>query len=616
MPILKTVLKTTCALMFGGFFTAAALPAAAQELTPVHGMAMHGETKYGPDFKHFDYVNPDAPKGGAIRLAGFGSFDDFNGFIPKGEAANGLGLMYDSLLSASADEAFSKYGLLAESFEVPADRAWITFHIRPEAKWHDGQPVTADDVKWTFETLVSQGDPSYRYYYADVDTVEILSERSVKFTFKTNQNPELPLIIGQLTILPKHYWQDRDFTKTTLEPPLGSGPYKIKSFDTGRSITYERVQDYWGATVPVNVGYNNFDEIRYEYFRDGNVTVEALKGGAIDYRAENISKTWATAYDIPEVANGQLVKEEVAHNRPQGMQGFIFNTRRALFQDPRVRQALAYAFDFEWSNKNLFYGQYKRTRSFFDNSELAATGLPSAEELEILEPYRSRIPDEVFTAEYNPPATKGDGRIRSNLREADRLLKDAGWIIQGKKRVHKDSGQELTFEIMLVQPSTERIVLPYAKNLERLGVTLNVRTVDASQYIERMRKFDFDMMTQVIAQSMSPGNEQRGFWGSQAADTPGSSNLIGIKDPVVDELVDKIIAAPSREDLIVRVRALDRVLQWGHYLVPNFHLSYDRLVYWNKFSRPGVVPTRGTQMMTWWFDDAKAAKLAAAKSGQ
>jgi len=580
---------------------------------PVHAIAMHGSPKYGPDFKNFDYVNPNAPKGGTVRYGSMGSFDSFNGFISKGETADGLSNIYDSLLTSSADEAFSAYGLLAQSIEMPDDRSWVIFHLRPEARWQDGQPVTAEDVKWTFETLTSKGAPAFRFYYADVEKVEILDPLSVKFSFKTNENRELPLIIGQMSILPKHYWENRDFSKTTLEPPLGSGPYKIGKFTTGRSISYTQVADYWGRNLPVNVGRNNFATLRYEYFRDGSITVEALKGGAIDFRAENNSKIWATAYDIEAVKNGLLVKETVGHQRPQGMQGFAFNIRKPMFKDPRVRQALGYAFDFEWSNKNLFYGQYTRTRSYFDNSELAATGLPSADELKILEPYRDQLPEQVFTAEYNPPATKGDGRIRNNLKEADRLLKEAGWVIKGKQRVNTATGEALEFEILLVQPALERIVLPFSKNLQRLGVAMRVRTVDPAQYIERRRRFDFDMMTISVGQSMSPGNEQRGYWSSDAADTEGSSNLIGIKSPVVDALVEKLIVAPTREDLVTRVRALDRVLVWGNYLVPNFHISYDRLIYWNKFSRPKTVPMQGTQIDTWWYDDAKASALATAQ---
>ncbi len=607
MPSLKTAAIAAALSLF-----AVALPTWAEDVKPTHAIAMHGEPKYGPDFKHFDYVNPNAPKGGTIRFGAIGSFDSFNGFISKGEAASGLGVLYDTLMIPTMDEPFTKYGLLAESIEVPEDRSWITFHLRPEARWHDGKPITAEDVKWTFETLITKGAPSNRFYYADVDKAEILGERSVKFTFKTNQNRELPLILGQMAVLPKHYWETRDFEKTTLEPPLGSGAYKLDRFETGRSVTYKRFADYWGRDLPINAGINNFDEIRYEYFRDAHVIVEAFKGGAIDYRLENNSKIWATAYNIPEVEAGQLMKEEIGHQNPQGMQGFVFNTRRDIFKDPRVREALGYGMDFEWSNRNLFYGQYSRTRSYFDNSELAATGLPGANELKVLEKYRDRIPDQVFTQEYNPPATKGDGRIRANLRVADTLLKEAGWVIQGKERVNEATGQKLAFEVLLVQPAFERIVLPYAKNLERLGVDVRVRTVDTSQYIERIRSFDYDMLVFSWGQSQSPGNEQRGFWGSEAAVTSGSRNLIGISDPVIDELIEAVIAAPTREDLITHVRALDRVLQWGHYVVPHWHIPYDRTLYWNKFSRPAITPMKGTSTGLWWFDEAKAAKLEAA----
>jgi len=593
--------------------TCASAPAQAVERT--HAIAMHGQPKYGPDFKHFDYVNPDAPKGGMIRFGSQGSFDSFNGFISKGEAADGIGSIYDSLLTSSLDEPFSEYGLLAESMEIPEDRSWITFHLRAQAKWHDGQPITAEDVKWTFETLIEKGDPSFRFYYADVAKVDVLDERTVKFTFSNNENRELPLILGQMAILPKHYWEKRDFAQTTLEPPLGSGSYKIKSFEPGRTIVYERVDDYWGRDLPVNIGQSNFGEIRYEYFRDGAVVVEALKGGAIDWRLENNSKIWATGYDMPEVKSGMLMKENIGHENPQGMQGFVYNIRRDVFKDPRVREALAYAMDFEWSNKNLFYGQYTRSRSYFDNSELAATGLPSAEEVKLLEPLRDQIPTRTFTEEYNPPATKGDGRIRSNLRKADQLLKDAGWEIQGKTRVNKTTGQALAFEVLLIQPAFERITLPFTKNLERLGVQASVRTIDTAQYIERLRSFDFDMIVGSWGQSQSPGNEQRGYWGSDAAASDGSRNWIGIANPAIDQLIEKIINAPDRDALVTRVRALDRVLQWGHYVVPHWHIPYDRIVYWNKFSRPKVTPMKGTSSSLWWFDEAKAAKFAAARNG-
>ncbi|MBF0249776.1 MAG: ABC transporter substrate-binding protein [Alphaproteobacteria bacterium] len=588
-------------------------PALAGDAPSRHGLAMHGTVKYGPDFKHFDYVNPDAPKGGTIRYGAEASFDSLNGFIAKGESAAGLGMLYDSLLASSADEPFSAYGLLAERFEMPDDRSWVTFHLRPEARWHDGKPVTAEDVKWTFETLTTKGDPSYRFYYADVDRVEVVDERTVTFVFKPTENRELPLIVGQMSILPKHYWDGRDFERTTLEPPLGSGAYRIATFEAGQFIEYERVGDYWGRGVPVNVGMNNFARIRYDYFRDANVLVEGFKGGVIDFRAENNSKIWATGYDMPEIERGMLKKETIGHQRPQGMQGYVFNTRRDQFNDPRVRQALAHAFDFEWSNKNLFYGQYTRSRSYFDNSELAATGLPSAAELEILEPYRGRVPDDVFTKAYAPPATDGDGRIRANLKIADDLLKAAGWTIKGKDRVNETTGQTLAFEILLVSPAFERITLPYVKNLERLGVQARVRTIDSAQYIERVRTFDFDMLVTSWGQSLSPGNEQRNFWGSSSAVEPGGRNYAGIRDAVVDELVEKVISAPDREALVNRVRALDRVLQWGHYVVPHWHIPYDRVIYWNKFSRPETVPMQGAQIGAWWYDETKAQALAKAR---
>ncbi len=580
---------------------------------PRHGLAMHGETKYGPDFKHFDYVNPNAPKGGDVKLATTGSFDSFNGFIIKGEAAAGIGGIYDTLLVSSADEAFTEYGLLAETVETPQDRSWVQFVLRKEARWHDGKPITADDVIWTFNTLIEKGQPFYRFYYGSIERAEKIDERTVKFTFKPGENRELPLIMGQIAVLPKHYWQDRDFSKTTLKPPLGSGAYKIDSFEPGRFVKYKRVADYWGRNLPVNVGKDNFDTMRYDYYRDATVQVEAFKAGEFDFRSENASKSWATAYDFPALDKGLVIKEEIRHNRGAGMQGYIYNTRRVLFSDPKVRQALAYAFDFEWSNRNLFYSQYKRTRSYFDNSELTAKGLPGADELAILTPYRGRIPDEVFTAEYNPPRTKGDGRIRTNLKAGDALLKEAGWIIKDKKRVHSETGQVLEFEIMLVSPTLERVTLPMIKNLERLGVKARVRTVDTAQYLRRLETFDFDVITFVFGQSLSPGNEQRGYWGGEAAGQNGSRNFIGIKDPVIDELVEKLIAAPDRKSLIAHTRALDRVLQWGHYVIPHWHLDYDRLVFWNKFQRPETTPLRGVQFSTWWVNTQSADKTEQAQ---
>ena len=606
MKRIVTVLLSVPLLLVGTFTVLA---------QPQHGLAMHGEPKYAPDFKHFNYVNPDAPKGGDVKLASTGSFDSFNHAIIKGEAAAGIGGIYDALLTSSADEAFTEYGLLAESVETPEDRSWVQFVLRKEARWHDGQPVTADDVIWTFNTLVEKGQPFYRYYYASVEKAEKIDARTVRFTFKPGENRELPLIMGQLAVLPKHYWQGRDFTKTTLEPPLGSGPYKVDSFEAGRFVKYQRVADYWGRDLPVNVGMNNFDTLRYDYYRDATVQVEAFKAGEFDYRAENSSKNWATSYDFPALDKGLVKKEEIKHNRAAGMQGFVFNTRREMFSDPKVRQALAYAFDFEWSNRNLFYGQYKRSRSYFDNSELAATGLPGPDELEILEPYRDRVPADVFAKEYQPPKTKGNGRIRANLKIGDALLKQAGWIIKDKKRVNRETGEALEFEVLLVSPLFERITLPVAKNLERLGVKVRVRTVDSAQYRTRLETFDYDVITFAYGQSLSPGNEQRGFWGSDAASRNGSRNFIGVNDPVVDELIEKLIAAPDRESLITRTRALDRVLQWGHYVIPHWHLDYDRLVYWDKFQRPAITPLQGAQFDAWWINPDNAKKTEKAKQG-
>lgn len=584
--------------------------AVAEEPAWSHGLAMHGDLKYAPDFQNFDYVNPNAPKGGDIRLGAIGTFDSLNSFIVKGTGAAGTNFIYNSLMTNAADEAFTEYGVLAEAVRTPEDRSWVEFRLRENARWHDGKPVTPDDVIWTFDTLLKEGRPFYRFYYGNVISAVKTGERSVRFNFKPGENRELPLIMGQLTVLPKHYWEGREFNKTTLEPPLGSGPYKISKVDAGRSITLTRVKDYWGADIPTEKGMNNFDTVHFDYYRDTTVALEAFKAGRFDYRSENASKLWATAYESPQVESGKIKKEEIAHNRSTGMQGFVFNTRRDMFKDKNVRKALAYAFDFEWSNKALFYGQYARTRSFFENSELAATGLPSAEELKILEPLRGRIPDEVFTTEYNPPSTEGKSGLRKNLRAASKLLNDAGWVIKGKQRVNAETGKPFEFEVLLVSPLFERIVLPFAQNLEKLGITARVRTVDTSQYRRRLDTYDYDVIVGGAGQSLSPGNEQRAYWGSEAADQEGGRNTIGIKDEAIDELVETLIAAPDRKSLITATRALDRVLQWGHYVIPQWHIPYDRVAYWNIFERPEITPDSGNQLMTWWVDPKKDTALA------
>lgn len=581
---------------------------------PVHGLALHGTPKYGPDFSHFAYVNPNAPKGGEARFAAIGSFDTFNPFNIKGQPVTGIGQLFESLMSNSADEPFSAYGLIAESVDIPQDRASVTFTLRPQAKFHDGSPITADDVLFSFETLKTRGSPSYRFYYASIARTERLDERRVKFIFVPGENRELPLIIGQMPVLSKKYWQDRDFTATTLDIPVGSGPYRIERFEAGRFIIYQRDPNYWGKDLPVNRGQHNIDRLRYDYYRDATVALEAFKAGAYDLRVENVAKQWATGYDFPALREGRVKKETFPHQRTSGMQGFVYNLRRPLFQNPKVREALAYAFDFEWSNKNLFHDQYRRTRSYFDNSELAARGLPSPEEMLLLEPLRKDLPPEVFTTEYQPPRADNDEQLRANFRKALSLLQEAGWIFRDRQLVDAQSGQPFRLELLIDEPTWERISLPFARNLERLGITLSVRLVDSAQYENRVRDFDFDLVVKIWGQSLSPGNEQRELWSSAAADPPGSLNLAGLKNRAVDQLVDQLIAAPDRASLVTRVRALDRVLQWNYLVIPHWHLPYDRIAFWNKFGYPPVTPMQGVQLNAWWIDPAKDAALAKTRS--
>ncbi len=585
----------------------------AESPQPVHGLAMHGELKYGPDFQHFDYVNPNAPKGGMLRTAARGTFDSFHGHIPKGNAVSTRSI--ETLLTTSDDEAFSEYGLIAESLEVPEDRSWVIFNLRREARWHDGEPITADDVVWSFETLTTKGRDFFRRYYASVTKVEKLANRRVKFTFDEEENREMPLIVGQMPILPKHYWESRDFESTTLEPPLGSGPYRVKDFEAGRYVVYERVEDYWGADLPVNRGLYNFDIERIDFYLDDTAIRLALKAQDIDFRSENQAKAWASDYNVPSVEKGFLKKESIRHRLPTGMQAFIFNTRLPKFSDPRVRKALGYAFDFEWTNKQLFYSQYTRTESYFSNSELAATGKPEGEELEILSKYQDRLPPEVFDEPYRPPSTDGSGHARRNLRTALNLLAEAGWTVQDLKLVNSETGEQMKFEILLVSQAFERIVLPFTRNLSRLGIDAKVRLVDQSQYINRIRAFDFDMIVSGWGQSDSPGNEQRSFWGSYTADVSGSRNFAGIKDPVVDEIIELIIQAPDRKSLIARTQVLDRVLRAGYYVIPNWHIRSDRILYWDKFSRPDTPTKSGAMLIRWWFDEDKAEALEAKMSG-
>ncbi len=570
----------------------------------VTAMAMHGQAKYQKGFKHFDYVNPDAPKGGVLKLAGAETFDTFNAYTTKGIAAAGLNLLYVSLLEKSQDEAFAMYQALAESFEVADDRSAITFKLRQDAMWSDGKPITADDVVWTFNTLISEGIPAYRAYYAHVAGVEALDERTVKFTFDVTGNAELPLIVGELTILPKHYWADKDFTATTLEKPVTSGPYRIGDFTQGRTITYERVADWWGADLPVYKGRYNFDEIVYEYYRDQDVSLQAFFSGEFDFRQEYTAKLWATGYDVPAVKKGNIVKKLIDNDLPQGMQGFVLNLRRPIFQDKAVRKAMNYAFDFEWSNKQFAYDAYTRSRSYFSNSEMESTGLPEGRELEILQPFRDQLPAAVFTQAFEVPASDGTGKNRSNLRVAALLLDEAGYVVGDDGiRVHRETGERLSFEFLVANTNAafERWFGPYKKNLQRIGIEGNMKIVDASQYVNRIIAFDYDMIVQNWGQSLSPGNEQREYWGSDRAEASGSRNYIGLKDPVVDALIEEIVSAPTREELVVRCRALDRVLQHGWYVVPNWHIPAWRIAYWDKFEMPAQQAPYDLGIVdTWW----------------
>ena len=579
------------------------------EINLSHAIAMHGDPKYSEDFKNVDYSNPYAPKGGKVIFSSTGSYDSFNPFILKGNAAAGIGNLYETLTTNSSDEAFTEYGLIAKTIEWPDDRSWVAFTIRDEAVWHDGKKIIPEDVIWTFNTLMEKGHPFYKYYYGDVVEVIQENENKVRFNFKGNTNLELPLIVGQLPVLPKHYWFNKNFEETTLDIPIGSGPYKIKNFDAGRSITYELDPNYWGKDIPIKKGTENFGVIRYEYYKDRSIEREAFKSGDIDLFSENTSKDWATSYDTPAVQNGLIKKELIEHQNPQGMQAFAFNTRREIFKKRHVRKALSYAFDFEWTNKNLFYNAYKRTNSFFENSELASTGLPSEIELEYLNIYMDQLPKEVFKEVFNPPKTDGSGFMRSELQKATSLLQKSGWELVDGKLINEQSGKKFEFEILLVSPAFERIVLPFKNNLAKLGINVSVRTIDSAQYQNRLDTFDFDMIVSTFPQSLSPGNEQRNFWGSNAADTNGSRNIIGIKNTVIDLLIEKVISAKNREDLIHATRALDRVLLWGHYVIPQWHISAYRTLYWDIFDKPSVRPKYSLGTNTWWIDPKKASTI-------
>ncbi len=571
----------------------------------MHGIAMHGAPKYPPGFAHLDYVNPDAPKGGDLRRGIQGTFDSLNPYILKGTPAAGRQHVFESLLKRVWDEPFTMYGLIAETVETPEDRSWVEFTLRAAARFHDGTPITVDDVIFSYETLRDQGRANMRLFYRKVTGVERIGARGVRFVFDPAQaDRELPLLMGLMPILSKAYYANRPFEETTLEPPLGSGPYRVASVDPGRVINYERAPDYWGKDLPINRGQDNFDTIHYEYFRDGNVLLEAFKTGAFDFRAEGSATQWATGYDFPAIDDGRVKREELTNGRPAGMRALVFNTRRDLFADPRVREALGYAFDFEWINANLLHGAFERTSSFFANSELAATGDPTSQELALLEPWRGVLPDAVFDAPKPLPRTDGSGNIRGNLRIARQLLQDAGWVVRDGAMVRASDGTPFSFEILLVFPENERIALTFARNLERLGIKVGVRTVDTAQYEFRRQTYDYDMIIHTWRITLSPGNEQAHYWGAAAADQDGTRNYIGVKSDAVDALVEQVTASRDRAQLVSAMRALDRALLAGHYVIPLYHQRVDRLAYWNKLVRPEAIPTYGFVLEAWWAKDA------------
>jgi microcin C transport system substrate-binding protein len=612
----RTILKLAGLTPLAKF---AGVPTArAQDRQFRHALTLFDDIKYAPDFKNFDYVNPAAPKGGRVRLSAVGSFDSLNPYTFKGDSIDIAG--NETLLTSSLDEPSTEYGLVAESVWHPEDRSSVVYRLRPEARFHDGTAMTPEDVVWSMMTL-KESLPFYNAYYRNVVKVEKTGEREVTFTFSEKGNRELPLITGQIPVLPKHWWtgkdangKQRNIKESSMEIPLGSGPYKVAEIKSGASFLLKRVEDYWGKDLPVNVGQNNFDAIERIFFRDANVELEALKGDQYDYRLETSSRNWATAYDFPALKAGRCIKEEIYLKNVEGMQSFAFNLRREKFRDARVRKAFNYAFDFEWSNANLFYSQYTRSRSFFNNSDMEAKGLPSPEELALLEPLKDQLPAEVFTAEYTNPVSNNATERRKNLRMASKLLAEAGWNVtrDGNKSVLKNAkGEKLEVEFLLDSPLFERIALPYQQQLELLGIGVRIKTVDGAQYERQTQTFDYDIIVGSWGQSLSPGNEQRDFWGSESADKHGSRNYVGIKSPAIDKLIEAIIFAIDRAGLTMACKALDRALIWNHYVVPMWYIPYERIARWDRFGKQDKPPAYSVGFPTiWWWDDQKAKKVA------
>ena len=570
----------------------------------VHGIAMHGKPKYEINFTNLDYVNPNAPKGGVVKFGSYGSFDNLNRVAFKGSKAAGLGYVNDTLMRRVWDEAFTMYGLIAEYVEMPEDRSSITFYLNPKATFHDGSPITREDVLFSLETFQTKGTPNQKKTYGKVISTEMIGDNGIKMTFVDNEDKELPLIVaGFLPIIPKKFYSNIDVTKTFLDIPLGSGPYAIDNVDPGRQITYTRVENYWAKDLPVNKGLYNFDKIIYDYYKDSNVLVEAFKVNEYDFRREYNVKRWLSEYNFKAVQNGEVVLEEMNNDRPVGMNGLVLNTRKEIFNNRKVRLALSYAYDHEWINKTIYQNAYVRTDSYFDNSPLASSGLPSEQELELLNPWKDQLPKEIFTENFVPPSTDGSGNDRTNLLKAKNILEQEGWIIENGKLTK--NGKEFTFEFLIVSPSDEKIALAYQSNLKKLGITMELRTVDSSQYQARLLNYDFDMIKRYWGVSLSPGNEQQFYWGSEVGKKDGSRNYAGIDSPVVDALIKNLINATDREELTTAIHALDRVLLWGHYVVPLYHSNKDRIAYWNFFEYPDKIPLYGIVIESWWLNKDK-----------
>ena len=584
--------------LFITFFTSASFA------EKTHGIAMHGKPKYEENFTHLDYVNPNASKGGVVRFGSYGSFDNLNRVAFKGSKAAGLGYVNDTLMRRVWDEAFSLYGLIAEFVEMPEDRSSVTFYLNPKATFHDGSPITRDDVLFSLETFQTKGTPNQKKTYGKVISTELIGNNGIKMVFVNNEDKELPLIVaGFLPIIPKKYYENIDVTKTFLDIPLGSGPYTIENLDPGRQIKYKRVENYWAKDLPVNKGLYNFDTIIYDYYKDSNVLVEAFKVGEYDFRREYNVKRWLSEYDFKAVDSGEVILKEMNNDRPVGMNGLVMNTRKNIFNNRNVRLALSYAYDHEWINKTIYQNAYVRTDSFFDNSPLSSSGLPSDAELELLNPWRDQIPSEIFTETFTPPKTDGSGNARKNLLKAKAILQEEGWIIKTDK-LTKD-GKEFKFEFLIVSPSDEKIALAYQSNLKKLGITMEVRTVDSSQYQARLLNYDFDMIKRYWGVSLSPGNEQQFYWGSEVGKKDGSRNYPGINSPAIDALIEKLISAKNREELTTAIHALDRVLLWGHYVVPLYHSNKDRIAYWDFFEYPEEIPLYGIVIESWWVNKDK-----------